>query len=149
MLWTEGGCRARRLASRIRGTTPNSLNTKKIGVDVVHIPTWARCIEVGGQKLLERTYCPGELDYSAGRVDRLSTRFAAKEAVLKVLGTGIRGVGLRDVEVVSAPHGKPSIILHGPASHAAQTAGLDHVEVSLCHEDDLALAVAIGIGAFS
>lgn len=149
MLWTEDGCRARRLATRIRDTTPSSANAGAVGVDVVHIPTWARCIEVGGWKLLERTYCPGELTHSAGRVDRLSTRLAAKEAVLKVLGTGIRGVGLRDVEVVSAAHGKPSIILHGPASHAAQTVGLDHVEVSLCHEDDLALAVALGVGTCS
>lgn len=146
---TESACRARRLATRIRHTTPNNANTRAVGVDVVHIPTWARCIEVGGRTLLERTYRPGELTHSAGRIDRLSTRLAAKEAVLKVLGTGIRGVGLHDVEVVSAPHGKPSIVLHGPASHAARTARLDHVEVSMCHEKDLALAVAIGIGAWT
>lgn len=146
---TEGGCKARRLATRIRHATPNNANAGAVGVDVVHIPTWARCIEVGGRTLLERTYRPGELTHSARRIDRLSTRLAAKEAVLKVLGTGIRGVGLRDVEVVSAPHGKPSIVLHGPASYVAQTVGLDHVEVSLCHEDDLALAVAIGMGARS
>lgn len=146
---TKGRFRTRHLATRIRDTMPNSANAETVGVDVVHIPTWARCIEVGGWTLLERTYCPGELTHSAGRVNRLSTRLAAKEAVLKVLGTGIRGVGLRDVEVVSAPHGKPSIVLHGPASLAAQTAGLGRVEVSLCHEDDLALAVAIGVGACS
>jgi holo-[acyl-carrier protein] synthase len=78
-------------------------------------------------------------------VERLASRLAGKEAVLKALGTGIRGVGLRDIEIVTTPVGRPTVVLHDRAAAAANRAGIERVEVSLCHEEDYALAVAVGI----
>jgi holo-[acyl-carrier protein] synthase len=115
-----------------------------VGVDAVHIPTWSRYVELTGEALLRGTYQPQELEFSAGRPDRLSTRLAGKEAVLKVLGTGMRGIGLRDVEIVSAPEGKPTVRLHGPAAKRAEELRLVRIEISLCHENEFALAVAAG-----
>ncbi len=123
----------------------SSASCERVGVDAVHIPTWERHLQVGGEALLRRTYTPDEIEFCAGRVDRLATRLAGKEAVLKVLGTGIRGIGLRDVEVHSMSSGRPTIIVHGPAQRALKHAGLNRVEISLCHEQQYALAVAIGV----
>jgi holo-[acyl-carrier protein] synthase len=113
-----------------------------VGVDVVHIPTWGRYLDLTGEPLLRATYRPDELAFSQGRRDRLATRLAGKEAVLKVLGTGIRGVGLRDVEIVTALEGKPSVRLHGPAVAQAAELGFRLISISLCHEDEFAFAVA-------
>lgn len=113
-----------------------------VGVDVVHIPTWGRYLELTGEPLLRATYQPDELAFSQGRHDRLATRLAGKEAVLKVLGTGIRGVGLRDVEIVTALEGKPSVRLHGPAVTYAAALDFGAISISLCHEGEFAFAVA-------
>lgn len=117
-----------------------------VGVDAVHIPTWERHIKIGGGALVARVYTPSEVKFSSGRIERLSTRLAAKEAVLKALGTGIRGIALRDVEIETEPSGRPTVVLHGPAHRRAGELGLVEILVSLCHEDDLALAVAVGKG---
>lgn len=116
-----------------------------IGVDAVHIPTWERHVRVGGDALLRRTYSRAEIEFCAGRPDRLSSRLAGKEAVLKALGTGIRGVGLAEVEIVSEPTGRPRVVLHCRAKARAAELGLVGIEVSLCHETDMALAVAAGL----
>lgn len=134
------------LASATTALTHEVATGQRIGVDAVHVPTWRRHLELGGAHLIARTYTTAEAAFCNGRADRLSTRFAAKEAVLKVLGTGIRGVGLLDVEIVSEPEGRPVVVLHGPARSAADAVSLARIEVSLCHEDDYALAVAIGVG---
>jgi holo-[acyl-carrier protein] synthase len=123
------------------------LSPARVGVDAVHIPTWERHLRLGGDALLERTYTRGEIVFCVGRPDRLSSRLAGKEAVLKALGTGIRGVGLDDVEIVSEPTGRPTVVLHGPARERAAELGLDRIEVSLCHEAEIALAVAAGLTA--
>jgi holo-[acyl-carrier protein] synthase len=137
------GAERERLATATRQLA-EAVNDGPVGVDAVHIPTWRRYIELTGEPLLRATYTTGEIEFAAGRADRLATRLAAKEAVLKVLGTGIRGVGLRDVEVVSAPEGKPSVRLHGPGAARARELGLGSIEISLTHEGDYALAVAAG-----
>jgi phosphopantetheine--protein transferase-like protein len=117
-----------------------------VGVDVVHIPTWGRYLDLTGEPLLRATYRPGELEFADGRHDRLATRLAGKEAVLKVLGTGIRGFGLREVEIVSTPEGKPTVRLHGAAVARAAELGFETIAVSLCHEDEFAFAVAAAGG---
>lgn len=119
--------------------------TGRIGVDVVYIPGWKRSMKVAGELFLRRVFTDEELDYAAGRPEQLATRFAAKEATVKLLGTGNRGgVRLRDVEVQTAPEGAPSIRLHGKAAARAKRIGVDGVGVSLCHEQNRAYAVAIG-----
>jgi len=117
----------------------------RVGADAVHIPAWERHLSLGGEKLLARTYTAAEIEFSAGRADRLASRLAGKEAVLKLLGTGIRGVALSDVEIVSEPTGRPTVALHGPALARAREIGVQQIEVSLCHEQEMALAVAAGL----
>jgi holo-[acyl-carrier protein] synthase len=117
----------------------------RVGIDAVHIPTWERHLRLGGDRLLARIYTPEEIAFSAGRIERLAARVAAKEAVLKALGTGIRGIGLREVEIVSLSTGRPTVTLHDRAADTAAELGLDHVEIALCHEHGYALALAFGV----
>jgi len=117
----------------------------RVGVDAVHIPTWKRHIDLGGSKLLTRIYTPDELAFAQGRIPRLASRIAAKEAVLKVLGTGIRGIALFDVEVVSNAQGEPNVALHGPAQERANDLRLSQITISLAHENEYAIAFAAGI----
>jgi holo-[acyl-carrier protein] synthase len=133
------------IAARLERLSSGLPVPTRVGVDAVHIPTWERHLAIAGEPLLARLYTTGEREFSAGRVERLASRLAAKEATLKVLGTGVRGVALADVEVLSEPAGRPRIVLHGPASTRAAELGLARVEISLCHEAELALAVALGV----
>lgn len=116
-----------------------------VGVDAVHIPTWAGILARTGRALVNRVYTDQELGFADGRIDRLATRLAAKEAVLKALGTGNRGIGLHEVEVVSQPEGAPTVVLHGAASERHGELNLGPVAISLCHEDDVAYAVALAL----
>jgi holo-[acyl-carrier protein] synthase len=116
-----------------------------VGVDAVHIPTWAGILAKTGRAVGRRVYTDQELGSADGRADRLATRLAAKEAVLKALGTGIRGIGLHEVEVVSEPEGAPTIVLHGAASERHGELNLGPVAISLCHEEDMAYAVALAL----
>ena len=81
------------------------------------------------------------------RFGGLAARFAAKEAVAKALGTGIRGFGFRDVEVRNDELGKPVVVLHGGAAEAATRAGVGRVHLSLTHTDDVAIAHAVAESA--
>ena len=63
------------------------------GVDIIEIHRIARVLERYGDRFLHRIYTPGELEYCRGRPSKLASRFAAKEATMKALGTGVRGVG--------------------------------------------------------
>ena len=70
-----------------------------IGIDIVEIPRIKGALERWGERFLQRIYTSQEIAYCRGRAPQLASRFAAKEAVMKALGTGIRGVGWREVEV--------------------------------------------------
>jgi holo-[acyl-carrier protein] synthase len=118
-----------------------------IGTDLVHIPTWKHFLEVAGEPLHGRIYTAQELAFADGRIERLATRFAAKEAALKVLRTGIRGISLREIEVCTAPEGAPTLALHGRAAARARRLGLDGIHVSMSHERDYACATAVGHAA--
>lgn len=77
----------------------------------------------------------------------LAARFAAKEAVAKALGTGIRGFGFRDIEVVSDELGKPTVVLHGGAATLAGELGVGRVHLSLSTSATLAVAHAVAEAA--
>ena len=89
------------------------------GVDIVEIDRVARVHSRYGERFLRRIYTAGEIAYCRGRAPQLASRFAAKEAVMKLLGTGVRGVGWRDIEVVRKRGQAPSIRLSGnpPVCH--------------------------------
>ena len=112
------------------------------GVDIVEIERVAGVLARYGDRFLRRVFTPGEIAYCRGRAPNLAARFAAKEAVMKALGTGFRGVGWRDVEVVRAPSGAPSPRLHGRARRRAARLGVAEIAISLSHSRDYALAFA-------
>ena len=114
------------------------------GVDIVEIPRIRRVAERYGQRFLRRVYTEGEIAYSRGRAPQLASRFAAKEAVMKALGTGIRGVRWRDIEVVRQPGQAPTIQLAGTALDQARRLGIDHLAVSLSHSEQYAVAFVVG-----
>jgi holo-[acyl-carrier protein] synthase len=131
------------LAASLSELAADAARTGRVGTDAVHIETWERHLRLGGERLARRIYTSGEIEFCEGRADRLSTRLAAKEAALKALGTGVRGVSMVEVEVVSESSGRPTLRLHDRASGIAETLGLSKFEVSLCHEEGFAMAVVI------
>jgi holo-[acyl-carrier protein] synthase len=117
-----------------------------VGLDLVEVSRFARALARHGEGLRRRVFTEAEWAYAATRgADRpavLAVRFAAKEAVLKALGTGWgRGVGWRDVEVVGGGRSAPRLRLAGRAAELAEARGLE-AEVSLSHAGDVAGAVA-------
>ena len=114
------------------------------GVDIIEIPRVARVAERYGERFLRRIYTDREIAYCRGRAPQLASRFAAKEAVMKALGTGTRGVGWREIEVVRERGRAPTIQLHGRALAYAKRLGIDHLAVSLSHSEEYAVASVVG-----
>jgi holo-[acyl-carrier protein] synthase len=121
-----------------------------IGTDITDCLRIARMIERHGELFLERVYTPDEIRYCQCRkqaTQHFTGRWAAKEAVLKALGTGWRrGISWRDIEVRNLPGGKPVAILRGGAREAARELGVHRMLVSIshCHTHATAYAVAVG-----
>jgi holo-[acyl-carrier protein] synthase len=113
------------------------------GVDIVELDRIRDVLERWGQVFLDRIYTPGEQAFSRGRIPQLAARFAAKEAVMKALGTGTRGVGWRDVEVTRRRGHPPAITLHARASTRAARMGVNHVAISLSHSREYAVASVV------
>jgi holo-[acyl-carrier protein] synthase len=116
-----------------------------IGIDIVRVDRVRRWEEVPG--LVERYFHPDEAadarNRGAGGSLSLAARFAAKEAFGKALGTGLAGIRLGDIQVVNDRNGRPDIVLHGTALARLQEAGGARVHLSLTHDTDNAVAVAI------
>ena len=119
------------------------------GVDVIECPRVLRLLEDHGDRFLERVFTNHELDYCRKHkesTERLAGRFAAKEAVLKALGTGMRGrMKWTDVEIANDDLGKPEIALSGESATVAQRMGVCQVLVSISHTREHAVASAIAI----
>ncbi len=120
------------------------------GVDMVDCGRLQQAIGRHREKFLHRVFTPAELEYSLGskrETEHLAGRFAAKEAVLKVLGTGWRsGINWTDVEVRNAPSGQPYVTLSGRPLEIAQQLGITHILISISHIDTHAIASAVGCG---
>jgi holo-[acyl-carrier protein] synthase len=114
------------------------------GVDIIEIDRIQAALERWGQRFLNRIYTEGEIAYCRGRPPNLAGRFAAKEAAMKALGTGLRGVGWKDVEVVRGTGGKPSVRLHGRALLRAEKLGVTELALSLSHSRGYAVAFVVG-----
>ena len=124
------------------------MNTIAHGIDLVECTRLQEVIDRHGDRFLKRIFTPGELDYSGDRkrrIEHLSARFAAKEAVMKVLGTGwSAGVSWKDIEVTNDPAGRPEIQLTGKSRERASQLGIDTVLISITHTAGHAMASAIG-----
>jgi holo-[acyl-carrier protein] synthase len=119
--------------------------TVRAGVDRVELAEFQRTVDAAGDRFLDRIFTPDEIADCAGRVHRLATRFAAKEAVAKVLGTGMRGVGWREIEVLTSSHGEPHLVLHDRAWDRADRLGMRSIGVSLTHTTVAAEAFVVAL----
>ncbi|MGE5571677.1 MAG: holo-ACP synthase [Bacteroidota bacterium] len=118
-----------------------------VGVDIVEVARIRELVERKGDRLEGRVFTADEMRASAGgRYDKLAGRFAAKEAVAKALGTGIRGFGWSEIAIAQGPGGKPCVRLTGRAADEAARRGVLRVEVSIAHTRDTAIAFAVAIG---
>ena len=120
------------------------------GVDIVDVARIAAMVEEHGERFLERCFTSRERAYAEARrraAEHLAGRFAAKEAVLKALGTGWRdGIAWTDVEVEVMPSGQPEVRLHGQAFQMAMSRGIKGWVISISHTETHAMASAIASG---
>ena len=121
----------------------------RAGVDRVELDEFQRTMDVAGQPFLDRIFTEAEIMFCAGRVERLATRFAAKEAVAKVLGTGFRDLNWLEIEVVSSSSGQPHIHLHHRARDHANELAITSIAVSLTHTTKAAEAFVVALCAES
>ena len=121
------------------------MGTYAIGIDMIAIPRVQSVLERHNERFLRRVYTPEEVAFCRGRVPELAARFAAKEAVMKALGTGARGVAWREIEVLPDRRGKPLVYLYGRARDRAERIGLRALDVSLTHEREFAIAAVVGL----
>ena len=116
-----------------------------VGVDVIEIDRIQRALDDFGERFLRKVYTERERERYEGRVSELAARFAAKEATSKALGTGIRGIRWREMEVLSNRRGKPVLVLHGGAADRAEKLGFVAFDVSLTHSRTDAMAFVVAI----
>jgi len=118
-----------------------------IGVDLIEIERMAQAISHTGQRLIERLYTDAEQAYCSRQHPPYAcyaARFAAKEALLKALGTGLRQhMRWRDIEVCRDDLGKPSLRLYGYLQERCVTEGIQHIHLSLAHSATCAMAQVI------
>ena len=118
--------------------------TSAVGVDVIEIERVEAALARFGERFLRRVYTAEEAAFCRGRVHELAARFAAKEAVMKALGTGARGVAWREIEVLPNHRGKPLVYLYGRARARAERIGLAGLDVSMSHSREYAVAFVVG-----
>ena len=121
-----------------------------IGTDIVECLRIAQMIERHGELFIARVYTAHEIEYCSTRkaaTQHYAGRWAAKEAVLKAIGTGwVRGISWRDVEVRNESGGQPTITLDGGAQQIGNQLGVDQVLISISHCRSHATACAVAIG---
>ena len=113
------------------------------GVDIIEIPRIKKTLDRYGERFLKRIFTPDEIAYCRGRSPNLAGRFAAKEATMKALGTGVRGVGWKDIEVIRAESGAPSVKLHGRAKARAEMLQVSELSLSISHSREFAVAFVV------
>lgn len=120
-----------------------------IGTDLVDIDRFRRVLtRTPGMR--SRLFCPAELAYAEKSADParpLAARFAAKEATLKSLQSGLGAMRFTDIEVVRFEDGHPELVLHGDAAAFAAAKGAHRFAVTLSHTDVLAQAVVVALAS--
>jgi len=117
----------------------------ELGIDIIRVDRIRATLERFGQRFSARVLTPSERRYVRDRPETFAGRWAAKEAVSKVLGLGVRGIGWRDIEIERLPTGQPAVRLHGRAAARADQLGMDRIALSISHESDYAVAIAFGV----
>ena len=115
-----------------------------IGIDIIEIARIQRAMDRWGESFLHRVYTEPELKLCRKNSSPLAVRFAGKEAVMKALGTGTKGISWREIEILAEPSGKPFVHLYGKAQDKADGLGLDKLAISLSHSREYAVAFVVG-----
>ena len=126
----------------------------RTGVDMVKIARIAGVLTRHGERFLLRVLSADEITICAGRIPAIAARWAAKEAVAKMLGVGIRGLGSgsnaipwHDIEIRRDVVGKPVLCLYRAAATIAVAQGLSAFDLSISHDGEYAVASAVAIGS--
>lgn len=119
--------------------------TTELGIDIIKVERIRATLARFGPRFASRVLTAAEQRYVRNRPETFAGRWAAKEAVSKVLGLGVRGIGWRDIEVERLPTGQPAVRLHGRAAARADQLGMGRIALSITHESDYAVAIAFGI----
>ena len=119
------------------------------GIDLVDFPRIEDMVKRHGDRFLDRVFTAGEQKYAQANkngIEKLAGRFAAKEAVLKLVGTGWRGkIAWTDIEVVNTETGQPQVILSGEVKKIADKLGITQISVSITHTANFAIASAVAL----
>jgi holo-[acyl-carrier protein] synthase len=121
----------------------------RVGIDIIEVERVKKALTSRGERFAGRIFTEREIRYCDSRRTRFESyaaRFAAKEAVSKLLGTGFSAFYPRDIEVITGDEGRPEVVLHGRARELAAAAGIEDVEISLSHIGQTAVAVAAAEG---
>jgi holo-[acyl-carrier protein] synthase len=119
------------------------MSRHEIGVDLVDIDRIVAVLDRFPDRFRDRVLTAAEARYCVRKAERIAGRWAAKEAISKVLGLGVRGVGWREIEILPNWAGAPQVTLHARAAARAAALDLEDVTVSISHERRMAVAVAI------
>ena len=118
-----------------------------VGLDLAPVPRIASAVERWGERFLDRLFVPGELRTTRAHprafAEHVAGRFAAKEAAMKALGTGWRGIAFREIRVWRDASGKPVLDLTGRAGELARRLRVRATEVSITHTAEVAAAVVL------
>ena len=125
------------------------MNVLGVGTDITEVLRIAQMIERHGELFVDRVYTPTEIEYCRARkmaTQHFAGRWAAKEAVLKALGTGWRrGISWRDIEITNAAGGRPQAVLQGGTREMAEKMGIRCILVSISHCRSHATAFAVAL----
>jgi holo-[acyl-carrier protein] synthase len=117
------------------------------GVDICEVARVRQAIERFGDRFLKRIFTEAERKYCESKrncIERYAARFAAKEAAMKAIGTGLRrGVSWQDFEIGREPGGRPTILIKGKAAEFALKLGMKRAALSITHTKEQALAQVI------
>lgn len=126
------------------------MNVIGIGTDIIQCSRIQGMIDKHDDVFITRVYTAGEIDYCSARkafVQHYAGRWAAKEAILKAMGTGwAKGIQWTDIEIVNQPGGKPSVKLNGEARKICDSMGIVEVLISISHCNEFATAFATAVG---
>jgi holo-[acyl-carrier protein] synthase len=118
-----------------------------LGTDLIEIERVQQSLDRFGERFMQKVFTAGEVAYCQRKkhaAESFAARFAAKEAAAKALGTGIsRGISWKEIEVRRQPGERPTLHLSGRAAERADAMGVRHLQLSLTHSRDVAMAVVI------
>jgi len=121
------------------------------GIDLVDCPRIEQMVQRHGDRFVNRVFTAAERAYAAANkneMEKLAGRFAAKEAILKLMGTGWRGkIAWTDIEVINNAVGQPQVTLSGEVKKIADGLGIRHISVSITHTANFAIASAVALTA--